>query len=132
MIALSKYLTATGQIKSIHYASDQKNIGFKPGEAFIEGRFDTHTQYVVNEKIISRPTLGCSIDKTVVIADETDVCVISNVPANIQLLIDNDEISITDGTDISIDFDSPGKYIITLVPEFPTAVWEVSVYACAP
>jgi len=89
----------------------QKNIN----ENILEGfTADDNTQYILNNTVTDKVSMETSINKATVIANSIDTIVISNIPNDAELLINNESIEIiTDGT-AELTFDAVGEYSVKL------------------
>lgn len=111
------YRTATGEILRTGSAPDDMiAIQAIAGETVIEGTANDITQYIAAGVVTNKPPMGCTIDKTTMIANGVEVATISGVPNPTTARVSGPASStatVTDGT-LQLTFDLPGTYKVAL------------------
>lgn len=89
----------------------------QPGETAIEGTANDATQYISGGIVTNKPAIGCTIDKTTMLANGVEVATISGLPNPTQARIvgggSNQQVTVTDGA-LELTFDLTGVYKVTL------------------
>lgn len=118
-------------VMGVHHPKMAEQLASR-GVQFVEvtprPSFDPITHgYVANGKLAHRPEFRITVSKTSIIANGVDECLISGLPMPCPVLIDEQEIIVTDGY-IQISSDMPATYNVT-VRKWPYMDWEVEVIA---
>jgi hypothetical protein len=99
-----------------------------PGEHWLEHDLVDDTEfYIVGGVVTTRPLLPAVVDKTTVIADDTDVMTISGLPDPCEVRVGTEAFTAVGGS-AEISFDLPGSHTIR-ISHFPYQDWEVDVDA---
>jgi hypothetical protein len=103
---------------------------------YIEGTYDGDTHYIVDGEVVERPLLTsvASFDKTTLVPNGIDSCVISTLPECVVVVSYKDETlkpafnePITDG-ELEITADEPGTIVVT-IDAFPYQQYNVELEA---
>ncbi len=121
MIALTKYITATGEIfGQISVSSEEdamlNTFSLEMGQALIEGHFDGRDHYVIDGEAVSRPVTGLPASHDLAVGVDWSV---ADVPEGTQVLIDGVEVGEVDATGLVLSFSLAGVWSVDLVPPFP-------------
>lgn len=117
IIQVVAYEYETGRIL-FYNEGDEHALVFpiNPDFGWADGRWDADTHYIVDGQAIPRPTTG--LPATHAIPASTD-WTIPDVPAGTEVDIDGEVMGITDETGLTLSFDTPGVWPVTLRPPFP-------------
>lgn len=111
------YKTTTGEILRTGRAPDDMlTIQAGAGETVIEGTANDATQYVAAGVVTNKPPMGCTINKTTMLANGVDSATISGVPNPTTARVSGPASStatVIDGT-LQLTFDLPGTYKVAL------------------
>jgi hypothetical protein len=118
MIEFTKYDTTTRRITGFFIVStaSEAEASLSESEAIIKSIWDADTHYIAGGHATPRPSTG--LPATYTIAASTD-WTISDVPAGTEVEIDGEAMGITDDTGLTLSFDVPGVWPVTLRPPFP-------------
>lgn len=107
----------TGRIL-FYNEGDELSLVFpiNPEFGWADGKWDTETHYVVNAVAQLRPVAGLPADHTIPTATDWTI---SDVPAGTEVEIDGEVMGVTDDTGLTLSFDAPGVWPVTLRPPFP-------------
>lgn len=130
MIKGTRYLKSNGAIIGMMTVrtADQFTSAETTLAAFIEGEYSYDTTYIPAGVATDRPTLSVTVDKTTVDADGIDFCTLSAVPLDAEIYINGVRLGISDGTDVEINFDLVGEYLLK-VSLFPYLDFEETINA---
>jgi hypothetical protein len=119
MMRFIRYETGDGRIVGsimVGTLGEAVNSLFTGTDAVIEGTADSAFSYVANDEVCARPDTGLPANHT--IPTNTDWA-IPDVPAGTEVEIDGVVQGVTDDTGLTITFDAPGVWPVTLRPPFP-------------
>lgn len=121
-----QYEKLTGKVLANSACSESASLSLRNDEevGLIEGFVDGNLKYFVDDVAVDRPVIVPTISSSTIAADGIEECIISNIPANFKIFIDNQFFGTSDGTDIAFTFDLDGTYTIRFVgfPEMPLEV----------
>lgn len=100
-------------LRTVHCDPSQAAIQAQEGEYVTEGSANDETQYVKDGKIIDRPANPSTIDKTTIIADDTDACLISNIPIGSKVSVEGQVFTVND-SEFEFTVDQSGEYRIEI------------------
>ena len=86
------------------------------GFAWVGGAWSKETHYVLNGEPTPRPATRLPATHTV--AANTD-WILSDVPEGTEVEVDGEIVGTTDATGLTLSFDAPGVWPVTLRPPFP-------------
>lgn len=131
MIELTRYIVSTGEIRGwLRVGTEQEvtgNVFMLPSsEAFTDGIWEADTHYILNDTATLRPATGLPASHTVPASTDWTI---PDVPAGTEVEIDGEVMGVTDETGLTLSFDAPGIWPVTLRPPFPwiAATCEVTV-----
>jgi|SRR5919107_5111666 hypothetical protein len=131
------YHVATGRVLAAVDYDETTDGGPAGPRAAALGVVNPVTQYILAGVITARPVNTAGIDKAIVIADDTDLVILTGVPnpskVRITAVSENQAplvIDVTDGT-ANITFNRAGAYEI-LVQSFPAQDAQFFIQAVAP
>ena len=121
MIALTKYVTATGEIfGQISVSSEEdamlNTFSLEMGQALIEGHFDGRDQYVIDGEVVPRPATGLPGSHSIAAGIDWPI---ADVPAGTTVLINGEEVGTVDETGLTLSFALAGIWRVDLRPPFP-------------
>jgi len=108
---------SNGKIKSATMCSDLSyKVQITPaGCTRGIGEPDVDNDYVKDGKITARPKMAVSVDKTTILANETDKATITGIPKGTRVYIMGDDEGICDDGKMEILADFKGTYKVKLV-----------------
>lgn len=119
MIEFTRYDTASGLITGFFVVSntdDAQSSLWMETDAVIAGLWRSETHFILNGEPTTRPTTGLPENHT--IAANTD-WILSDIPAGTEVEVDGVILGTTYATELTLSFDAPGVWPVTLRPPFP-------------
>lgn len=118
MMEFTKYDTQAGRITGFFIVStaSEAETSLSESEAKIEGMWDAYTHYIVGGQATPRPVTGLPATHTVPASTDW---IIPDVPLGTEVEIDGEVMGQTDETGLTLSFDTPGVWPVTLRPPFP-------------
>lgn len=119
MIEFTRYDIGTGRVTGFFIVSvpaDAAASLLHENEAVVTGLWRSETHYVLSGEPTPRPTTG--LPETHTITASTD-WILSDVPAGTEVEVDGEVVGTTDETGLTLTFDTPGVWPMTLRPPFP-------------
>lgn len=121
MITLTKYMIMTGEISgwiSVVSEEDARLNAFSlfPGQAMLDGLWEKETYYIDNEEALLRPVIVIPTSHELALNTDWHL---PDIPEGTEVIIDGDVVGTADATGLTLSFDTPGVWPVTLVPPFP-------------
>lgn len=121
MIALTKYIIATGEIFGRIAVANQEDamlntFSLEPGEALIEGEFFGETHYILDDVATPRPALALPIVHSLPAGSDWEI---PGVPEGTVVVINKEEVGTVDETGLVLSFDLAREWQVELRPPFP-------------